>query len=60
MSVRARFAVLAVAAVVLTGCSGATQSNLTPNTALSGAAFANTTYTYADLGPGPNGKDAYG
>src|ERR1700736_4683722 len=26
----------------------------------SGAAFPTTTYTYVDLGPGPNGKDAYG
>ena len=29
-------------------------------TAPSGAAFRSTTYTYVDLGPGPNGKDAYG
>jgi len=29
-------------------------------TAPSGAAFRATSYTYFDLGPGPNGKDAYG
>lgn len=29
-------------------------------TAPSGAALPTTTYTYVDLGPGPNGKDAYG
>jgi hypothetical protein len=29
-------------------------------TAPSSAAFRATTYTYQDLGPGPNGKDAYG
>ena len=29
-------------------------------TAQSSAAFRTTTYTYYDLGPGPNGKDAYG
>jgi hypothetical protein len=29
-------------------------------TALSGAAYRTATYTYYDLGPGPNGKDAYG
>ena len=46
--------------VILAGCSAAPPTNLTPSTAPSGASVPATTYTYADLGPGPNGKDAYG
>ncbi|MBV8530052.1 MAG: hypothetical protein JO104_01945 [Candidatus Eremiobacteraeota bacterium] len=46
--------------IILAGCSGAPQSNLTPSNASSGAAVKRATYTVYDLGPGPNGKDAYG
>ncbi|HEY6326815.1 MAG TPA: hypothetical protein VIW73_09935 [Candidatus Cybelea sp.] len=46
--------------IIVAGCSGAPQSNLTPSTRPSGAASARAAYTYVDLGPGPNGKDAYG
>ncbi len=54
--------VVAVAAfsAILAGCSGPSQSNLTPGGAQSDAGFRAKTYTYVDLGPGPNGKDAYG
>lgn len=52
----------AVTFIILAGCSGAPQSNLTPSGATfpAGAAFSTSAYTYYDLGPGPNGKDAYG
>jgi hypothetical protein len=61
MNSRTGAAVVAFTVIILAGCSGAPQSNLTPSTAPSGAAFRTmTTYTYVDLGPGPNGKDAYG
>jgi hypothetical protein len=60
MNSRTGVAVVAFTVIMLAGCSGAPQSNLTPSTAPSGAAFRSTTYTYVDLGPGPNGKDAYG
>ena len=46
---------------LLTGCSSAPQSGgLTPGTAASRVVSPATGYTYVDLGPGPNGKDAYG
>jgi hypothetical protein len=57
---RTGVAVITFIVIILAGCSGASQSNLTPSTAPSRAAFPTTTYTYVDLGPGPNGKDAYG
>jgi hypothetical protein len=60
MNSRARVAVVTFTVIILAGCSGASQSNLAPSTAPSGAAFSTATYTYVDLGPGPNGKDAYG
>jgi hypothetical protein len=60
MNSRTGVAVVAFAVIILAGCSGAPQSNLTPSTAPRGAAFSATTYTYVDLGPGPNHKDAYG
>ena len=61
MSARIGVAVVTVALIILAGCTGAPQSNLTPNAAQSGAsARTTTTYSYVDLGPGPNGKDAYG
>jgi hypothetical protein len=57
-----RVAVVTFAVFILAGCSVAPQSNLTPRgTALqSGATLPTTTYAYVDLGPGPNGKDAFG
>jgi hypothetical protein len=61
MDSRISVAVVIFAAVILAGCSGAPQSNLAPSAALpSGTAFLTTAYTYYDLGPGPNTKDAYG
>jgi hypothetical protein len=62
MNSRAGIAAVAFAVIILTGCTGAPQSNLTPSGAAfpSAAGFSTTTYTYVDLGPGPNGKDAYG
>jgi hypothetical protein len=60
MNSRTGVAVVAFTVIILAGCSGAPQSNLTPSTPPSGAAFRTTTYTYVDLGSGPNGKDAYG
>lgn len=62
MSSRTAAAVVAFAAIILAGCSGATGSRLTPGGAAIplGAASPTTAYTYYDLGPGPNGKDAYG
>ncbi len=63
MKTRTGFAA-AVIVAILAGCSGAPQSTLTPSAAASatvrGAASPSTGYTYVDLGPGPNGKDAYG
>jgi hypothetical protein len=59
MNSRTGAAVVTFTVTILAGCSAAPQSNLTPSTARSGAAFP-MTYTYVDLGPGPNGKDAYG
>jgi len=53
-------AIATFTAVMLVGCSGVPRSNLTPSTAQSGAAVVPATYTYVDLGDGPNGKDAYG
>ena len=60
MNSRIGVAALAFIAIILAGCSGAPQSNLTPATKAGSAASATTTFTYVDLGPGPNGKDAYG
>lgn len=60
MNSRTCAAAIAVAVIFLAGCSGAAQSNLTPSTNRSGASLAAPTYTYLDLGPGPNGKDAFG
>jgi hypothetical protein len=60
MNSRTGVAVVAFTIIILAGCSGAPQSNLTPSAAPRGAAFPTTTYTYVDLGPGPNHKDAYG
>ena len=60
MNSRRSVAVLTFTVIILAGCSGTPQSNLTPSTASTGAVFTTTTYTYVDLGPGPNGKDAYG
>ncbi len=51
-------------AALFAGCSGGSGGGLSPSiprTAIpTGAVFPATTYTYFDLGPGPNGKDAYG
>ncbi|MBV8198138.1 MAG: hypothetical protein JO263_08380 [Candidatus Eremiobacteraeota bacterium] len=61
MDARTGVAVVTFTAVILAGCSGTSQSNLTPSAASNGAAVRpTTTYTIVDLGPGPNGKDAYG
>ena len=62
MNSRTRVAVVTFTVFILGGCAGAPQSNLTPSGAAfpSNATFPTTTYTYVDLGPGPNGKDAYG
>lgn len=59
MNSRLSVAAVAGTVIILSGCSGAPQSNLTPSTNPSVAAPA-TSYTFVDLGPGPNGKDAYG
>jgi hypothetical protein len=54
------------AACWLAGCGGTQPPIAAPGTlplagsAPAGAAFPATTYTIVDLGPGPNGKDAYG
>lgn len=55
-------------AVLLAACGGSSDAGFSPSApqiavppaASSGTAFSTTTYTYVDLGPGPNGKDAYG
>jgi hypothetical protein len=60
MDARMRLAVVTVSVIVIAGCSGAPQSNLTPSTTPGGAALSKAAYTYSDLGAGPNGKDAYG
>jgi hypothetical protein len=61
MNARAGLAGVTFTVIMLAGCSGAPQSNLTPSTASSSAAaFRTTAWTYVDLGPGPNGKDAFG
>ncbi len=57
---RTAFSSLTFTVIILAGCSVAPQSNLTPSAAPIGAAFSTTTYTYVDLGAGPNGKGAYG
>lgn len=56
-----------IGATLLAACSGTSDSALSssvPNIALSSAAPMRgahaTAYSYYDLGPGPNGKDAYG
>jgi hypothetical protein len=60
MNSRTGLAAVTFTVMILAGCSAAPQSNLTPSTGLSGATLARAAYTYVDLGPGPNGKDAYG
>jgi len=60
MNVRVAVAIVTFAITTLAGCSGAPQSTLTPGIQPNGATAATTTYTYVDLGSGPNGKDAYG
>ena len=60
MDVRSGLAAITLSVVILAGCSGTPQANLIPSATLSGATRATTAYTYTDLGPGPNGKDAYG
>lgn len=57
-----------LAAALLAACSGSSGGGLSPSVPQSAAstaaasrvAFPTATYTYFDLGPGPNGKDAYG
>ena len=46
--------------IILAACSSSSQSNLTPAFSSNRAVPTTTSYTYVDLGPGPNGKDAYG
>ena len=53
-------AVVAFTALILTACSGTPQSNFAPTSVSNPAGRAKPAYTYVDLGPGPNGKDAYG
>ena len=60
MNSRIGVAAVSFAVVILAGCSGVPQSSLTPSTKPDGATSPTTTYTYVDLGPGPNGKNAYG
>ncbi|MGC1380390.1 MAG: hypothetical protein WA814_05130 [Candidatus Baltobacteraceae bacterium] len=62
MNTRTGAALVAFTVIILAGCSGAPQSNLTPASAAfpSRATYPTPAYTYYDLGPGPNGKDAYG
>ena len=57
---------VAAAAGILAGCGGSPSPMGAPgtmpiaNSVRGGAASRATAYTYVDLGPGPNGKDAYG
>ena len=59
---------ISLAAALLTACSGSSDTNLSPSVpkvpassiSASRAVSPAATYTYSDLGPGPNGKDAYG
>jgi hypothetical protein len=60
MNLRFTAAALTLTAIMLDGCSSAGQPNLSSGFTPSRAVPATTTYTYVDLGPGPNGKDAYG
>lgn len=60
MNARNGIVLVAFIASTLVGCSGASQSGVTPGTARREAALTATTYTVYDLGPGPNAKDAYG
>lgn len=63
MNARTCVAVVTFSLFLLAGCSGAPQTNLTPSSATfrdSAPAALKPGFTYYDLGPGPNGKDAYG
>lgn len=60
MNSRIKIATVTVTVAILAACSGAPEANLPPSTNPGVASPATASYTYADLGPGPNGKDAYG